>query len=554
MDPEFEKLKALAATLGLTLSQDADGRYVVDDNQGGKVWYDSLPEVKQDLEELQATEAPTATPTAPAATPQAQSAPPVEIGVGGTTGVSGVLSNVLGKDKAKPPAAPPAPPKPPKYPSKPDRWNELMPGFPFENAYKPKYRPVYNDVGMLVGQEFDYWEPSPAITEYNRRLTAGVPTPAPTEAAAQPDTIEYEGERFWRPNPNAQWQRIGKAGQTLDKALQEAVIAENPDWTEIDRLLAARDKIETTSPGYLQKERAAEETRRQNEIKNQQDQATIALDVQQQAIARAQSPGDWLAWWMMMRPDIQTTAEQFQQFGADRFKDGGVPTTATVGGAPAAAQIFKPRTEAIQPSRPGDFRDFVALNPGAQPPGFTPFTPREAAANMTPQDRAQYENFISRGHTAEAYAILGKYINAPRAATPFTGFSGTDQGFTAPTGFQTTNPAIAAELQRRQFEAQGTALQQTSPQQAAASQPGLNWLNIVLAGGQPPPNRQIPSIPGAPPFPSQQTLNQLLPSQQQGFQTAVQSTGVPWLDYQNQLQKTFNYTPAPRLRLQPRGV
>ena len=106
MDPELERLQALAANLGLTLSQDADGRYVVDNNKGGKVWYDSLPEVRQDLEELQATEAPTAAPSAPAATPQAQGAPPVEIGVGGTAGVSGVLRKVLEKVKAKPPAAP----------------------------------------------------------------------------------------------------------------------------------------------------------------------------------------------------------------------------------------------------------------------------------------------------------------------------------------------------------------------------------------------------------------------------------------------------------------
>ena len=63
----FEELQALAATLGLTLTQDADGRYVVDDNKGGKVWYDNLPEVQPDLEELQATEAPAAAPTAPAA-------------------------------------------------------------------------------------------------------------------------------------------------------------------------------------------------------------------------------------------------------------------------------------------------------------------------------------------------------------------------------------------------------------------------------------------------------------------------------------------------------
>mgnify|MGYP001603667895 CR=1 FL=1 len=230
-----------------------------------------------------------------------------------------------------------------------------------------------------------------------------------------------------------------------------------------------------------------------------------------------------------MRPDLQPTAQQFQQFGANRFlgvppgvaPQQGVPTEATVAGAPAAASIFTPAMQGGTPISPGqalpdlrafiqsgetpvapgqaqpDLRAFIQQTPGARPPGYVP-----------------------------PPAIFGQAQSEPG----------------------TTNPLVAEELRRRREQALG------QPGQAVASQPGLDWLRIMLAGGQPPQSRQASSIPGVAPFPSQQTFNQLLPSQVQGFQAAVQSTGVPWLDYQNQLQKTFNYQPAPRLRLQPRGV
>ena len=452
------------------------------------------------------------------------------------------------------------------YRPKPSRWDELMPNVDYDALWEP----VLDRDKEPTGQ----FRETPAyfsqIREYESRIEAEQTAKTKAEekkakakalAAAQPETIEYNGERFWRPNPNAPWHRIGKAGQTLDQALEEAITAKNPDWAEVDRLIAARNKIETTDPGYLQKERAAEETRRQNKIKNQQDQAKIALDVQKQAIALAQSPGDWLAWWTMVRPDIQTTEQQFQQFGADRFlgqppgaapgaaQQQGVPTQATVAGTPAAASIFAP-----PPSTAGD------------QPGAAPFVGGLGTGN--PAIYAELARRRREGTNRSNFAPSpteqpGQDMFGPQAYTsPETGWTLYPDGHWEPPGSEAntvkfgTPPAAqpATTVQTGTPPGQSVQGRQNSLQQAIQTQPGLDFLRVIFAGQQPQRNRQIPSIPGAPPFPSQQTLNNLLPSQQQAFTTAVASTGTPLQDYLAQLRATYNTQPAPRLRLQPRGV
>lgn len=246
--------------------------------------------------------------------------------------------------------------------------------------------------------------------------------------------------------------------------------------TPEEKLAQTREE-RLTVEGKAQEKRLTEAEEARQRRRAQLDERALAQQAAterraafQQQMEFLKSPGDYLAYFNRLQnqtPTSFTTPTGIPRtleagFGGLGLSaaQGGIPTQSFGGGTqqtglPAARGALPAPT---QPATAGDLRDFVALNPGAQPPGFRPFTPREAAANMTPQDRAQYENFISRGHTAEAYGILSKYMNAPRPATaaaPFTGFSGTDKGFTAPTGFQTTNPMIAAELQRRQFEAQG---------------------------------------------------------------------------------------------------
>ena len=487
----FEELQAIAATFGYTLTEDPSGRFILDDNRGGKVWYDSLDQVEQRMNELDAAEQGTQAAPAPQTAAPQQPGTPLEVLKAWWNRFverEKAYADRLRKQLAGEPAVPPPPLEPP--PPAPPDWDKFSDGRDYNAFFQningvrvlnPDLRPTFNDI--------------------MRRIDAYAATQARVKpTAAQPDIITYNGERFWRPDPTAQWEHIGKAGQSLDQALQEAVTAKNPDWAEFDRLIAARDKIETTSPGYLQRERAADETRRQNEIKNQQDQAKIALDVQKQAIALAQSPGDWLAWWDMMQRTAQPTAQQFQQFGANRFQP------SFLGGPPGAV-----------------------AQPGA---------PAQVPAAPTPTYAQVQQRLAERGE----------------------GF-----GNLVPLGLQTRNPMVAAELLRRQGapEAAISAFEQPAGTPAVAqptSPPqGLNWLNVAYGGGSnPTPSRQIASIPGAPQFLSGQGWNAMLPSQQEAYKAAVQSTGIPWMDFLEQWRKTFptgnvspgySFQPAPQTNI-----
>ena len=507
------ELQAIAAAFGHILTTDPSGRFVLDDNKGGKVWYDSLDQVEQRLGELDAAgQGLQGEPAPKTAAPQQPRTPLEALKAWWNRFVEQekAYADRLGKQLAGEPEVPPPPLEPP--PPEPPDWAKFSDGRDYNAFFQningvrvlnPDLRPDFNDIMRRIDAYTATQERAKAaeVATTERAKAAAIVAEAKVKpTAAQPEIITYNGERFWRPDPTAPWQHIGKAGQSLDQALQEAVTAKNPDWAEFDRLIAARDKIETTSPGYLQRERAAEETRRQNEIKNQQDQAKLALEVQQQAIARAQSPGDWLAWWDMMQRTGQPTAQQFQQFGANRFQP------SYLGGPPGAVG-----------------------QPGA---------PAQVPAAPTPTYAQVQQRLAERGE----------------------GF-----GNLVPLGLQTRNPMVAAELLRRQGapESAISAFEQPAGTPAVAqptSPPqGLNWLNVAYGGGSnPTPSRQIPSIPGAPQFLSGQGWNALLPSQQEGYQAAVKSTGIPWMDFLEQWRKTFptgnvspgySFQPAPQTNM-----
>jgi hypothetical protein len=86
---------------------------------------------------------------------------------------------------------------------------------------------------------------------------------------------------------------------------------------------------------------------------------------------------------------------------------------------------------------------------------------------------------------------------------------------------------------------------------------GLNWLRTLFRGGQPPPARHAATLPGAPPFPSGQTFQRLLPSQRAAFQSRVKGLGVPWQDYEAQMmaqRPTTRRQPGQTFRIAPNVV